>query len=75
MCTSYTFDRLSHHLHISIVHLLEMCFHLLFSVYESLVSEEGGVVSDERSAVLTAQAMVAFASGDRATCKKQLFKS
>ncbi len=61
--------------YISIILESWLHFRLLFSVYESLVSEEGGVVNDERSAVLTAQAMAAFSSGDRATCKAQLFKS
>ena len=45
----------------------------MYTAYESLVAQEGGVV--DQSAVLTAQAMVAFASGDRPTCQALLFKS
>lgn len=55
-----------------------MAYHvpLLFNaVYETLVTEEGGVFVHDQSAILTAQAMVAFAITDKDTCKALLFKS
>ena len=46
------------------------------TVYQSLVADgEAGRAGDDKSAVFIAQAMVAFASGDRANCKSLLFKS
>ena len=64
----------SSHLCIMLTFSLCKCF-VSFNcdtVYQSLVAGEAG---DDKSAVFTAQAMVAFASGDRATCKSLLFKS
>lgn len=48
----------------------------MVTVYEGLLSKKvGGVTEDQKSAVLTAQAMVAFSLGDTDTCKTLLFKA
>ena len=48
----------------------------MVTVYEGLLSKEvGGVTEDQKSAVLTAQAMAAYSLGDTSTCKTLLFKS
>jgi len=45
------------------------------TVYEGVLSDEVGVPMEERSAILTAQAMAAFANNDRHLCKTLLFNS